>query len=220
MGKVNFPEKEKWLEILAVLLTGILKFVLMDEFGFRLLFITGACLFWLLFILTKYIKNPKVLSRWGFRKHDFRKSMLALLPYALIFVAGIIIYGLASGSAIVNWHIIPVLIFYPIWGTIQQFMTAGLVAGNLKTISTIKISDSQIGLLTALLFSLVHYPSVPLMLYTFIMEYIFIRVYFKWGNLWSLGLYHGLVSGIFLSFVSGRDLWNELLGSSAFSFLH
>ncbi len=87
---------------------------------------------------------------------------------------------------------------------------AGLVAKNLKELSGLGLPEYRVILLTCLLFALVHYPSVPLMAYAFVMEFIFLKVYFKWNNLLPLGLFHGWVSGLFLYFVLGRDLWGEL----------
>ena len=203
--------KDRRLEIMAVVITGLLKFVLMDWLQFRMFYIVAACLFWLVFIYRKYRRDPLVLKSWGFQRANLKQSLLVLLPFALVGIGGIVVYGLVRNVSFLNWHVIPIFVLYPVWGIIQQFMIVGLVAGNLKTLTDIRMSDSQIVLFTALLFSLVHYPIFPLMVYAFVMEYIFIRIYFKWGNLWSIGLYHGWVSSLFLFFVSGRDLWNEML---------
>ncbi|HYW94948.1 MAG TPA: CPBP family intramembrane glutamic endopeptidase, partial [Bacteroidales bacterium] len=91
-----------------------------------------------------------------------------------------------------------------------QFMMTALVAGNLKDISSLNFKNYQIILLTSLLFSLVHYPYGPLMVYAFLMEILFTITYFRWKNLWPLGIYHGWVSSLLLFLVMGRDLWSEL----------
>ena len=102
------------------------------------------------------------------------------------------------------------IIFYPVWGIIQQFLIVTLFAGNLQVIISVNFSKSQILLLTSMVFAWVHYPSLPLMVFAFFMELVFLIAYFKWKNLWPLGLYHGWVSSLLLFFVLGRDLWNEL----------
>jgi hypothetical protein len=208
-GKLK-KNKERRLEILAVVITGLLKFVFMDWLGFRLFYIVAACLFWVVYIYSKTGNNPEAFKSWGFQRENFRSSFLVLLPVALLAITGILIYGALSQARFLNWHIIPILLLYPAWGTIQQFMMVGLIAGNLRKLTDIKITESQIILFTSFLFAFVHYPSFPLMGYAFIMEVIFIKVYLKWPNIWSLGLYHGLVSGLFIFFVLGRDLWSEL----------
>ncbi len=202
--------KERQLEIYAVIITGLLKFILLDWLDFRMFYIVAACLFWLIYIYRKYRKNSYILRSWGFQKVHLKQSFFILLPVALITITGIVIYGIKINARFLNWHIIPIFVMYPVWGIIQQFMIIGLIAGNLKEMTNIKITEWQIILLTSSLFALVHYPSIPLMIYAFVMEVVFIRVYFKWKNLWTQGLYHGWVSGFFIFFVLGRDLWNEL----------
>jgi hypothetical protein len=202
--------KERKIEILAVVITGLLKFVLMDWLGFRFFYIIAACFFWIIYIYKNTRHNPQVFKSWGLQREYFKPSFLFLLPVAIVCITGIIIYGEIINAQFMNWHIIPILLFYPVWGVIQQFMMASLVATNLKAMNQIKVTDCQVILFTSFIFALVHYPSVPLMGYAFIMELVFIKVYLKWPNLWTLGLFHGWVSGLFIFFVLGRDLWLEL----------
>ena len=202
--------KERRIEILAVVATGLLKFVLMDWLELRAVYITAACVFWFVFIYRRQRIFPNILRRWGFQRAYFKPSFLFLLPFALIAIMIILIYGLWFNNGLFNWHIIPVFLLYPVWGIFQQFMIAGLIAGNLRSLSDVHITENQIVLLTSLLFGLVHYPSIPLMFYAFTMEILFLKIYFRWTNLWSLGLFHGWVSGLFIFLVCERDLWAEL----------
>jgi hypothetical protein len=206
---VNVNRKRR-LEILAVVVTGLLKFILMDWLGFRLFYVVAACIFWVIYVYREYRRNPIVYKSWGFQKVWFHSSFYFLLPVALIFFTGIILYGVFNHVQILNWHIIPVFVLYPAWGVIQQFMMVGLVAGNLKKLTDVKITDSQIILFTSFLFALVHFPSIPLMGYAFFIEIIFIKVYLRWPNIWTLGLFHGWISTLFIYFVLERDLWSEL----------
>lgn len=203
-------DKRRWIEIAAVLLTGLLKFVLMDWLNFRVFYIAAACIFWSVYIYKRCQANNFILQHWGFRKNHFKQTFLFLLPFALVMVAAIIWYGISCNAIFLNWHIIPVFVFYPAWGIVQQFLMVALVAGNLQAIKAVKLRKSQIFLLTSMVFAWVHYPSLPLMVFTFFMELVFLIAYFKWRNLWVLGLYHGWVASLLLFFVLGRDLWNEL----------
>ncbi len=203
-------DKRRWIEIAAVLATGLLKYVLMDWLNFRALYIAAACIFWTVYIYKRYRQNNFILQEWGFRKNHFKQAFLFLLPFAVVMVAGIVWYGIFYNAIFLNWHVIPVFVFYPAWGIIQQFLMVALVAGNLQEIKVVNLSKSGIFLLTSLIFAWVHYPSLPLMVFTFFMELIFLAAYFKWRNLWVLGLYHGWVASLLLFFVLGRDLWNEL----------
>lgn len=200
----------RWIEIAAVTITGLMKFILVDGFNLKLFYISGAILFWIVFILLKYRKNHNVLKGWGFQREHFKKSMLYLLPFAILTSLIIILYGIKVNATFLNWHIIPILIIYPLWGLIQQFMMIGLIASNLKIIFSTQLSLSWVILITSVAFTLVHIPTYPVMIYAFFMEFIFAYAYFKWKNLWSLGLIHGWVAGLLYFFVLERDIWNEL----------
>ncbi len=210
MSNSTETDKQRGFEIAAVVATGLLKHVFMDWLNLRAFYIGVACIFWSVYIYKRYRKNRQILQQWGFRKNHFNRSFLFLTPFGLLMSAAIVWYGLTHNAVFLNWHIIPVFIFYPVWGLIQQFLMLSLIAGNLVSISTIKRSKTQIILLTSALFALVHYPSLPLMVFAFLMELVFAFAFFKWRNLWALGLYHGWVASLLLFFVLGRDLWNEL----------
>lgn len=202
--------KERRIEIAAVAGTGLLKFVLMDWLGLRLFYVFAACLFWFIYVYRKQRRYPDVLKSWGFQKKYMRRSFLFLLPVSLLIITGTIIYGAMNQVMFVNWHILPVLVLYPAWGIIQQFMMVGLVAGNMNKLTDIKFTDSQIILFTSFLFAVVHLPSIPLVGFTFFLEIIFIKVYLRWPNIWTLGLFHGWIGTFFIYFVLERDLWAEL----------
>jgi hypothetical protein len=203
-------DRHIWFEIRALLITGLLKFVFIDWLNMRALYICGACLFWLIYAVVRYKSDHTVLKRWGFQSNNFRQSFIFLFPVAIVSITVIVIYGLLNNTAILNWHIILTFLLYPVWGLIQQFIMVGLIAGNLIAIEKIRFKNYQIVILTSLIFSLVHYPNFFLMIFTFFLELIFISVYLKWRNLWSLGLVHGWIATFLLFFVLERDLWTEL----------
>jgi len=203
-------EKTRSFELLAVLLTGLLKFIFIDWFNLRVFYIGITCLFWISYVYKRYQSDNTILKSWGFQINNFRSSFFLLLPFFVLCCTGITLYGLYNHTDILNWHVIPILFLYPVWGLFQQFILISLIAGNLKELRNIKFKNYQIILLTSFLFSLVHYPSVFLMIFTFFMEMVFITVYFKWRNIWSPGLYHGLIACLLLFYVLERDLWLEL----------
>ncbi|MBN2274863.1 MAG: CPBP family intramembrane metalloprotease [Bacteroidales bacterium] len=108
-----------------------------------------------------------------------------------------------------NWHVIPVFLSYPVWGVMQQFMMLGLLAGNLISIKKTKLKSVQVIFITSLIFSIVHYPDLSLMMFTFLMQLVFTAVYLKWRNLWALGLAHGWIATFLLFIILKRDLWVE-----------
>ena len=185
----------------------------MDWLNWRALYIAGICIFWIAFVLIKYKANPTVLEQWGIQKQNLKQSFLFLLPFTLICIAGIGTYGYFFKTFTLNWHIIPIFILYPLWGLIQQFMITGLISGNLTAMNKHRLKNYQITLVTSFLFCLVHYPGGFLMLFTFIMQWVFITAFLRWKNIWTIGLYHGWIATLLLYYVMGRDLWIELFAS-------
>jgi uncharacterized protein len=210
MQNVKLSDKRRWFEIAAVVATGLMKYLFMDWLELRVFYIVIACLFWISFIFHRYRSNRFILKQWGFRRKNFNKAFFFLTPFALAVIVGVIWYGYKYNATFLNWHVLPIIVLYPAWGIIQQFLVLALIAGNLHAIRSVRLNKLQIVLLVSIFFSLVHYPSFPLVVFTFFMEFLFAMAYFKWRNLWPLGLYHGWVASLLLFFVLGRNLWNEL----------
>ena len=87
----------------------------------------------------------------------------------------------------------------------QQFLTIDLVAGNLNNLKSLKLKKITIIVATATLFSSVHYPSVWLMLGTFILALFYGYVYLKAKNIYVLGLCHGWLGTLFYYTVVNQD---------------
>ena len=203
-------DKVRLLEIIAVVLTGVGKFVFMDSLGWRLQYVVVAILVWSLYVIYRYKKDKQVLKDWGFRRDNFKKALKLVLPFGLVSVVSFIVIGLIQDSLNVTWHILPLLITYPIWGVIQQFLTIGLVAGNLSTLKSIKLRKSGVVFFTAVLFSVVHYPSIWLMIGTFILALFYGYVYLKVKNLYVLGLFHGWLGALFYYTVLNQDPFADI----------
>src|SRR5205085_2696254 len=119
-------------------------------------FIAGACLFWLCFVVVRSRQDPDAFHRWGFRSDNLRT---AILPAAFVFVAG------AAVLAVLAWlqdtlrfpaHALPLFLVYPVWGLIQQFLMLGVVVNNLESLAALRRRTAVLALLVALLFGLIH----------------------------------------------------------------
>lgn len=73
----------KLLEIIAVFLTAIGKFVFMDYLEWRFPYVVGASLFWLLYIIYRWRVTPEIFKDWGFRKDNFKEVLKSCCPLAL-----------------------------------------------------------------------------------------------------------------------------------------
>ncbi len=203
-------DKVRWLEILAVALTGIGKFVFMDYLNWRLPFVVIAILLWSAYVFYRYKKDPMVLKDWGFRWDNFFKVHKLTLPFALISVVVFFVVGYVQGTLNLTWHIFPLLITYPIWGSIQQFLTIGLLAGNLSEMKNVRLSNVLIILITAVFFSFVHFPNTWLMMGTFILAIFYGYLYLKAKNIFVLGLFHGWLGALFYYTVVNQDPFAEV----------
>lgn len=203
--KRPISDKVRLLEIFAVVITGIGKFIFMDYLNWRLPYVIVAILGWSGYVYYRYKKDKNVLKDWGFRSDNFKPVIKLILPFAVISILSFFIIGYVQGTINITWHIVPLLITYPIWGSIQQFLTIGLLAGNLKDFKTIKLKKSLIILITAIFFSVVHYPSVWLMIGTFILALIYSYIYLKAKNIYVLGLFHGWLGALFYYTVVDQD---------------
>lgn len=123
------------------------------------------------------------------------------------------VYGIVNDTLIISWHLFPMLLLYPAWGVIQQFLMIAIIAVNLDDLKGVKINRLVIILLTAILFSIVHYPSVPLVISTFILGICYAFFFLRYRNIWVLGVFHGWLGAFFYFFVLKRDSWLEVLNT-------
>ena len=129
----NFTsDRRRQYEIAAVCITAAGKPVFMDWLHWRLPFILTVILGWAIYIIIRHRQIPGILRTWGFRSDNFKAVILQVLPFGLIAIALCFGIGYFRGTLNLTWHILPILILYPIWGTVQQFLCIGLVAGNLQ----------------------------------------------------------------------------------------
>jgi hypothetical protein len=175
-------------------------------------FIGVACLFWSIFVLWRVRQDKAVLRDWGFRRANLgRTALVAALVFAVA-AAGMAAYAGVRGNLQLPAHALPLLLVYPVWGVIQQFLALGIVVGNLERIHALGRSKAQLALLSALLFGLVHAYDVRLAVGTFLLELVLVPVFLRYRNVWPLGVLHGWLGGLFYLWVLNRDLWAEAFG--------
>jgi hypothetical protein len=190
-----------------------MKFFVVDIQGARFWFILLAGIFWIAYLLWKIQKEQSVLEEWGLSMNGFKQTFKILLIPSLVVAIGSVWLGLSKGVLILNWHIIPVMLLYPLWGMIQQLLIISLFGGNIYALKNSRLSKHAVVGITAVLFSLVHYPSVPLMAATFILAVCYCYIFLRFRNIIILGLFHGWLACVFYFFVLGRDPWLEFINS-------
>lgn len=208
----SISDKRRKYEILAVLLTGAGKLIFMDLLNWKLLFIVVSIFGWAAYVIYRSKKVKGILSYWGFRTDNVKEVTRKILPFGVLSVISFFIVGLLRDTLNFNWHIIPILILYPIWGVIQQFLVIGLVAGNLQDLKENKFNEFTIIVLTATLFGLVHYPYYWLIAGTFVLALVYGFIYLRARNVYVMGLFHGWLGGLFFYTVVDRDPFAEVFG--------
>lgn len=203
-------DRRRILEIVAVVLTALGKFIFMDALNWRLPYVVFAIICWISYIIYRAKQDKHILKYYGFRTDNFKEILKLILPFGAISIVAFFSIGYIQGSINLTWHIIPLLISYPIWGTIQQFLTIGLIAGNLNDLKSIRLNKVVIIISTATLFSIVHYPSLWLMFGTFILAIFYGYIYLKIKNVYAMGLFHGWLGTLFYYTVLGLDPFQDI----------
>lgn len=212
--RVNaITDRQRKIEISSVFLTGIGKFVFMDLLQWKLVFILIALFCWTAYVIYQNRRLPGILEYWGFRTDNFSLVMKMILPFGLFSVIAFFIIGFWLTTINMSWHIVPVMILYPIWGAIQQFLVIALVAGNLNDFKNLRVNKTIIIFITAALFGLLHYPFYWLILGTFVLALLYGFIYLRSRNLYVLGLFHGWLGALFFYTVVGRDPFIEVFGN-------
>ncbi len=198
------------LEFIAVVATGMLHLVF-KELGAKGVFIALASVSWITYIVWQVRRDSSKWKRWGFRTDNLGSAFK--WPTLVFVVASTLMagYGLISGRVLWQGHMVFLLVLYPLWGILQQFLVQALGVTNLMKLFP------RYGLLMAMpvgvvLFALVHFSNWRLMLATGLLACFFIPFYLRNHNLWPLGLYHGWLGTFFYLWVLGRDPWVSVFG--------
>lgn len=209
---ISISNKRRILEISAVILTAAGKFIFMDYLNWRFAYVVAATLIWTGYIIYRSKTQAGIIKYWGFRTDNFKKVIQKVLPFGVLSVAIFFCLGFYQGTINITWHMIPILIFYPAWGIIQQFLLIALTTGNMQDLKGKKINKGIIILVSALLFASVHYPVVWLIIGTFVLAIFYGVIYLKERNIYVLGLFHGLLGGLFYYTVLNKDPFLETFG--------
>jgi len=184
----------------------------MDYLEWRLPFIVAAIISWTSYIIYRSRERTGILKYWGFRTDNFKTVMKKVLPFGIFSLITFICVGLYQDTINITWHIIPILILYPVWGVIQQFLLIALTAGNMQDFEGQTLNKGSIILISAVLFASVHYPFLWLIFGTFILGVFYGWIYLSEKNIYVLGLFHGWLGGLFYYTVLDRDPFLEIFG--------
>lgn len=210
---MHITDRRRTWEIIAAGLTAVGKIVCINLLDFRTPYIVLTCLGWIGYIWYRSQREKDILGYWGLATDNFWPTFRQLLPIAigcaLLFVGA----GYYLGTEVIDWTLVLILLLYPIWGVLQQFLVLGIFARNLKDGWQGQRPVALVILSTAVVFAIIHYPSPLLIGATFLLAIVYTYLFLKGSNIIALGVYHGWLGGIFFYTILGRNPWIEAFGA-------
>ena len=195
-------------EVVALLLTGGLHLVFEGLLDQKLLFIVLAAVGWCTYLGLRFRAEPELVRAWrlGLRGEPGTAALVAAaLGLGILALAGV---GAILGPLKLHSNLLFILLLYPVWGWVQQFLLQALFARNLDQLMQPQTAYAA----ACVCFALVHAPDIWLMAATFGLAAIFIPLYRKGAALIPLGIAHGWLGALFYYWILGRDPWADVVG--------
>lgn len=161
----------------------------------------GSWMLILGFIVVSHIYHDEEPGTLGFRPRNFRQCLRDMFPVLLFAALALLSAGIVlrtTREITFDQGLLTFAGYYP-WGLFQQYLLNAYFANRLVAVSSPRAAP----LYGASLFSGAHLPNWFLMLVTFAAGYVSIRLYFKYRNVWFLGLAHATIG--FLLFLVVPD---------------
>lgn len=117
------------LDVSTVIATGILHLVFIEVFHAKAWFIVLAIAGWAIYVAVRVHSESSTLGFWGFRSINLRNTLIASSTVATIAIFAMI--PISRRALFIHWHMLPLLLLYPIWGLTQQFLVQAMVVNNL-----------------------------------------------------------------------------------------
>jgi hypothetical protein len=201
----------RWGEVAAVALTGILHLVC-KPLGLQGAYIIGAILLWVGFVLLSAKRKPTILAEWGFRAENLRQAFIASAVIFFPVMGMMVVLARIRGTLVTPPSFAFMLLLYPAWGLVQQFLVQSLLVTNLAK-GPLKRNRYAPIVVGGLLFSLVHVGNLSMTLATGLLGAIFVWLFLRFRNLWPLGLFHGWLASLFYQWFLLRDPLTEIFGA-------
>lgn len=196
-------------ELVAILLAGAVHVILEFTWSFAAVKIWNAAVTcgFLGYLAWRRSRTGDAFRVWGMRSDNFFAGLRGQLSYVIPACILVHVYGGRYGffPPKTFWLALPL---YFLWGTAQQFALQNLLARNLRRLI---VRPLFLALVSALLFSAAHFPSIPLMGLTLIAGFFFTWTYQRIPNLWAVGIAHGVLGAMVYYFVLHADPGMEIL---------
>lgn len=162
---------------------------------------------WIVYVVWR-ARVPGVLARWGLQRAGLAPCARDASVVLVCGAAAIAAIGVARGTFVVDAHLWPLLLVYPLWGWVQQLLVLGIFVGNLEAFG---VPRGVLVVLAGLGFAAVHLPDWPLCGATLLLGLVCSALFLRHRNLWPLGVLHGWLGACFYREVLARDPWADVL---------
>ena len=198
-----------WYELICAVLAGLIFIALHYVPGkiknpLYILFVFISFGTWI-YIKCRRYGYKLILNDWGLTipTTTFKITFFWCTIIGVIGVIGCVIYMAIFKTGLdFDYDLIIMFVLYPIWGVIQQFLIQAMIAINL---TKAKFNYYLAIFLTAISFTLVHFPHIMLMIPTFLLGAGFTPIFLKYKCLYPLGIYHGWCGAVLYWLVLDED---------------
>jgi membrane protease YdiL (CAAX protease family) len=204
----EITDRRRIFEIIAVILTGFSKVLFINILELHAVYIISAIIFWGTYFVCRVSRNRSLIYYWGLSVTNIKQTFTIVSIAGVIAIGTFIVLGFYNNTLLLIWNLVFVLLTYPLWGLVQQFIVMSILANNLSDYRGGRLNYYLVILITSLMFSVVHFPSIPLIIATFLMAVFYSVIFLKYRNIIPLGIFHGIMGGLFFYLVLGKDTWS------------
>lgn len=197
------------LELSAVVLTGVGHLVA-SEAGVSGAYIPAVVGGWGSYVGYRAATEPGTLRALGLTGGDLGRAARDVGLLTLGAAAGMAAYGAANGSLRVDPELGLLLALYPAWGVTQQLLVQGFVTRHLDAAG---LPPLAVVPASAVAFGSVHVPNWPLAAATTALGGAFAPLYLRDRAVLPLGVAHGVLGGLFYTWVLECDAVDQLRGT-------
>jgi membrane protease YdiL (CAAX protease family) len=154
------------------------------------------------YLIWRATTTNSILRVWGMRRDNFWPALRVQLIFGVPAAACLILLGLVNRTVPLPRSFWLVCALYPLFGVAQQFVLQNLLARNLTKLVPHRM---LLAFVSALLFSLSHFPRLSLSVLALIGGFFLTLIYRRHPNLWAAGIVHGILAGLAFYVVLQED---------------
>ncbi|HYP26448.1 MAG TPA: CPBP family glutamic-type intramembrane protease [Blastocatellia bacterium] len=174
---------------------------------------SGLALLIAALLLFGYVREGVGLRELGLRTDNFFRVLRRVAPALLIFVASVLVIGLAAGTVRLGPKFFSMLLAVPPWALLQQYMLLAFAHRRFRVITG---SGRASVIASAALFSLLHFPNPVLTVVCALGGLIWAREYECEPNLLAHSVTHTVASAFLANSLPGWLLKNMVVGYNYF----